>query len=541
MKKNHLISPIYLLTFLNSVYSQQDMYAGFWINFENQKNCTGGFLINKQGINGLLTSAQCCVNNNCLNGNVFDTVYENEDDGNVTKIGQVHDAQFGGTNGLDYAFITLDSPEWSSFLYTAGLNSNDTINNGTITELYPVTADFTPTETGLNVCAYGQGSGYLCGNLTELDLYITVPNPWINGRPTILNVNKVDLGTEGMVSKEDIGGPVYVQTNSSGTTTAQALGNIVATNNDDPNHNFLYYMPINKILASENTELLTYVLEKEIDNKTEIKYSKWNDSIDALDALDQEKIYVYAGQRVIIANNYNPRASSSCTTSFATKLNTYKDGFLSAGHCVQYLEGENKVYMPLPNKETKLIGWVESSAWDGSNDYAFVKTASNVVPLPCIVYPEGGKLNYLAVTGSTVPLIGDTVCAVGFVSGYKCGAVMEENAVIKYSNYKVSIVTGLTKVYLGWSNSVTRGDSGGPVFMDNTDERINLDDAWAVGHLVASGQNFFFQNHFYYYPLATTFSNKAFTVVTTNTIKTCLSLANITKNQQAQIEIPPKN
>jgi len=77
-----------------------------------------------------------------------------------------------------------------------------------------------------------------------------------------------------MVSKEDIGGPVYVQTNSSGTTTAQALGNIVATNNDDPNHNFLYYMPINKILASENTELLTYVLEKEIDNKTEIKYSK---------------------------------------------------------------------------------------------------------------------------------------------------------------------------------------------------------------------------------------------------------------------------
>jgi len=72
-----------------------------------------------------------------------------------------------------------------------------------------------------------------------------------------------------------------------------------------------------------------------------------------------------------------------------------------------------------------------------------------VVPLPCIVYPEGGKLNYLAVTGSTVPLIGDTVCAVGFVSGYKCGAVMEENAVIKYSNYKVSIVTGLTKVYLG--------------------------------------------------------------------------------------------
>jgi hypothetical protein len=58
------------------------------------------------------------------------------------------------------------------------LTGNDTISeNTTITELYPVTADFTPTEPGLAVCAYGQGSGYLCGNLTELDLYITVPNP----------------------------------------------------------------------------------------------------------------------------------------------------------------------------------------------------------------------------------------------------------------------------------------------------------------------------------------------------------------------------
>ncbi|CAG8670899.1 9120_t:CDS:2, partial [Ambispora gerdemannii] len=173
---------------------------------------------NKQGVNGLLTSAQCCVNNNCLNGNIFDSAYENEDDGNLTKIGQVHDAQFGGASGLDYAFVSLDSVDWSPFNYTAGLTAHDNINHGTITELYPVTSDFTPTEPGLKVCAFGQGSGYLC----------------------------VDLGTEGMVSQEDLGGPVYAQSNNSGTTTAQALGHIVATNNDDPNHKFLYYLPIDK-------------------------------------------------------------------------------------------------------------------------------------------------------------------------------------------------------------------------------------------------------------------------------------------------------
>ena len=59
----------------------------------------------------------------------------------------------------------------------AGLTGNDTINNGTATELYPVTADFTPTGSGLNVCASGQGSGYLCGNLTGIGLYIAVDNP----------------------------------------------------------------------------------------------------------------------------------------------------------------------------------------------------------------------------------------------------------------------------------------------------------------------------------------------------------------------------
>jgi len=88
-------------------------------------------------------------------------------------------------------------------------------------------------------------------------------------------VNKVDLGAIGFESQADIGGPVYVQNNSGGVITSQALGHIVATNNDDPQHKFLYYMPIDKVLTTAiNTELLIYVPEKENNSRTEIKYLK---------------------------------------------------------------------------------------------------------------------------------------------------------------------------------------------------------------------------------------------------------------------------
>jgi len=36
----------------------------------------------------------------------------------------------------------------------------------------------------------------------------------------------------------------------------------VATNNNDPQHKFVYYMPIGKVLTSGNIELLTYIPEE---------------------------------------------------------------------------------------------------------------------------------------------------------------------------------------------------------------------------------------------------------------------------------------
>jgi len=69
--------------------------------------------------------------------------------------------------------VSLDLVDWKPFQYTTGLTADD----DSASMLYPITASLAPTEPGLAVCAYGQGSGYLCGNLTALDLRITVDNP----------------------------------------------------------------------------------------------------------------------------------------------------------------------------------------------------------------------------------------------------------------------------------------------------------------------------------------------------------------------------
>lgn len=80
------------------------------------------------------------------------------------------------------------------------------------------------------------------------------------------------MGVDGF-TPEDIGGPVYSQSENSGRLIAKALGHIVDTNNDDPNHQVLYYMPIDGILAKINKQLLicqcTASQEKINENQTQ--------------------------------------------------------------------------------------------------------------------------------------------------------------------------------------------------------------------------------------------------------------------------------
>ncbi|CAG8830220.1 11116_t:CDS:1, partial [Racocetra persica] len=122
-----------------------EMFAGYPILFESTKSCTAAFIGNKQGIDGLITSAQCCTRINC---NFFpnqhpDSVSENLDDGNITHIGYAYDMMFGD-NGLDYVFVNSISIDWNNIPYTTGLTSDDS----TISELYPITSYLTLNETG---------------------------------------------------------------------------------------------------------------------------------------------------------------------------------------------------------------------------------------------------------------------------------------------------------------------------------------------------------------------------------------------------------
>ena len=50
-----------------------------------------------------------------------------------------------------------------------------TTDEGT-TDLLPVIASSSLTSPGLPVCVYGAASGYQCGNITELNLNLAVPN-----------------------------------------------------------------------------------------------------------------------------------------------------------------------------------------------------------------------------------------------------------------------------------------------------------------------------------------------------------------------------
>lgn len=139
-----------------------------------------------------------------------------------------------------------------------------TTDEGT-TDLLPVIASANPTIPGLPVCVYGAASGYRCGSITEVDLTLTVPNPIFKESSDLMlsKLNKVDLGTNGLLN-EDIGAPVYSETQIGERTLAQALGHVSVVDNNDPQHQSFYYSSLEQALdgiisdQSCTYSLLTY-------------------------------------------------------------------------------------------------------------------------------------------------------------------------------------------------------------------------------------------------------------------------------------------
>ncbi|RIB04767.1 hypothetical protein C2G38_2221443 [Gigaspora rosea] len=470
--------------------SDNAIFAGYSISFEKQKNCTAAFLANKQGVDGFITSAQCCVRNNC---NFFpnqsaDNVYGNEDDGNVNPIGTVYDIMFGN-NGLDYVFVTSKLIDWDNIPYTTGLPSDD----GTIVELNPITSYLTLNETGHEVCAYGAKIGYLCGFLEAINVEITVPNPW-NGSLTNLSVNEVYLIGEKEFENEDIGGPVYIQIDNNGTTIAQALGHITQTGR----RNF-YYTPIEKVLSAGNIELTT--LQKDnATNITERKNLEWNDTVNIMDSNEQSN-YIYAGKRIYVENTATG-AGFPCTAGFPViKPNGIK-GILTAGHCVERNNDPN-VYTTI-NNTLEIIGDVEIVAKgdrDG-NEYAFIELYTWIYgdPTACTVKADrNGILRFVPINSIYIPKLGERVCSFGSFNGYICGKIIEVNATAEFNleGGKSFVAKGLHKIDT-WNKTGGGGDSGGPVYISQ-----GLVRAQAVGHIVGGGKQGR-RNVLYYMPIKKT-------------------------------------
>ncbi|CAG8730770.1 43556_t:CDS:2 [Gigaspora margarita] len=460
------IIPLFILSLLGSGSGEKDpdesdlvFFAGYPISFENQKNCTAAFIANKQGI-GFITSAQCCVKNNC---NFFpnqsaDNVYAIEDDGNVTLIGAVYDMMFGN-NGLDYVFVTSILIDWDNIPYTTGLTSD----NDTISELYPITSYLTLNETGHKVCTYGAKNGYLCGLLQAINVEITVPNPW-NGSLTNLSVNEVYFFGEKEFENEDIGGPVYIQIDNNGTTIAQALGHITQTG-----HRHFYYTPIEKVLSAGIIELTTSQQDNATD-VTEVKTLEWNDTLNIMDSKNKvgRPNYIYAGSRIYVQIS-NTQSSFSCTAGFPViKPNGIK-GILTAGHCV-YKNNDPDVYTIVDGKLEDIGDATKVAVGDrDGNEYAFIELHTWIWgdPTACAVKPDrNGILQFVPITSLYTPKLGERVCGFGSFNGYICGKIVAVDVTAEFTrseglpNY---VAKSLYKVDTG-KKGFGEGDSGGPIF-----------------------------------------------------------------------------
>jgi streptogrisin C len=139
---------------------------------------------------------------------------------------------------------------------------------------------------------------------------------------------------------------------------------------------------------------------------------------------------------------YYINGSSRCSVGFAiTRGST--NGFVSAGHCGRAgntTTGYNQVAQ----------GTFQGSSFPG-NDYSWVAVNSNWTPVPYVNNGSGGNVT---VSGSTVAVVGASICRSGSTTGWHCGTVQQLNTSVTYSQGTVS---GVTRTNV----CAEPGDSGG--------------------------------------------------------------------------------
>ena len=236
--------------------SQTLIYAGMPISLmsysldkpvdENAGNCTLGFAINGVALsdwcsavgNSFITSARCCQkHNHCFS---FTVLSPNEKEINVGKVQQSTYIDTSGWKRINFDYLRMSLPyleeDRNKVRITPYVMGGDE-------DFYPVIGLGSVT-IGSQVCAYGAGSGYLCGKLIEIGSSWEFIKEGYNENFTFV-VNKVDLGEgHGFDSERDLGGPVYVANTIGDTTVAQALGYISGVDYSDLNHKIFYYTPL---------------------------------------------------------------------------------------------------------------------------------------------------------------------------------------------------------------------------------------------------------------------------------------------------------
>jgi hypothetical protein len=237
-------------------------FGGMPIAFGDQLGCGSGFVVVPNEENnpsscmwgnsvGFLTSAQCC--NCCETYGACRTrpICGSGADGAVSLVSDDPNKVIGSVlesacqldiQTIDFAFVSLSASDITPIPYVMGNNNS-----------YPVTG-LGSVSLGSRICAYGSISGHLCGELGRVNITEALPNV------IFTNLNAVGLGTSGFEYKEDLGGPVYVETNVGDRTVAQALGYVTFVDNGNPDNKQIYYTPLDEVLKRTNDNGCSYTL-----------------------------------------------------------------------------------------------------------------------------------------------------------------------------------------------------------------------------------------------------------------------------------------
>lgn len=169
-------------------------------------------------------------------------------------------------------------------------------------------------------------------------------------------------------------------------------------------------------------------------------------------------------------------AGTRCTVGFNARSGTNLYGLVT-GRCARaatswYADAALSVF----------IGTTAGVSFPG-NDYALVRYSSSSVAFPGEV-SLGTTGRAQDITGAANPAVGQSLCHVGRVTGYRCGTVTAVNVTV---NYPEGVVSGLFR-----SNICSEsGDAGGPAFSGGT----------ALGVIVATTGNCASGGATYYQPV----------------------------------------